>query len=195
MNAVTPVVVTRTQVIGDAGNWRTLVNGVDVDYATIRDWQTSSGDWFAEEDVQSMRKVVLLGKPVADQLFPGTDPVLRARLEADLAEVGSAAMHARLATVDPAAAERILPGNGRRIVRALEVVELTGHPFLAALPDPRYVRPAVQIGLRAPREVLDARIDARVDAMWAAGLVEEVRGLVPLGLREGRTAGKVLVRP
>ncbi|HEX6095735.1 MAG TPA: ABC transporter permease [Thermoanaerobaculia bacterium] len=75
VSAVTPVVVTRTQVIGEAGNWRTLVNGVDVDYATIRDWQTSSGDWFAEEDVQSMRKVVLLGKTVADQLFPGTDPV------------------------------------------------------------------------------------------------------------------------
>jgi putative ABC transport system permease protein len=75
VNAVTPVVVTRTQVIGEAGNWRTLVNGVDVDYATIRDWQTSSGEWFGEEDVQSMRKVVLLGKTVADQLFPGTDPV------------------------------------------------------------------------------------------------------------------------
>ena len=75
VTAVTPVVVTRTQVIGEAGNWRTLINGVDVDYATIRDWQTSSGDWFAEEDVQAMRKVALLGKTVADQLFPGTDPV------------------------------------------------------------------------------------------------------------------------
>ncbi|HET8775340.1 MAG TPA: ABC transporter permease [Thermoanaerobaculia bacterium] len=75
VTAVTPVVVTRTQVIGEAGNWRTLINGVDVDYATIRDWQTSSGDWFGEEDVQSMRKVALLGKSVANQLFPGTDPV------------------------------------------------------------------------------------------------------------------------
>ena len=75
VTAVTPVVVTRTQVIGEAGNWRTLINGVDVDYASIRDWQTSTGDWFAEEDVQSMRKVALLGKTVADQLFPGADPV------------------------------------------------------------------------------------------------------------------------
>src|SRR5687768_14195489 len=75
VTAVTPVVVTRTQVIGEAGNWRTLINGVDVDYESIRDWHTSSGDWFAEEDVQSMRKVALLGKTVADQLFPGTDPV------------------------------------------------------------------------------------------------------------------------
>jgi putative ABC transport system permease protein len=75
VNAVTPVVVTRTQVIGEAGNWRTLINGVDVDYETIRDWHTSSGEWFGEEDVQSIRKVALLGKTVADQLFPGTDPV------------------------------------------------------------------------------------------------------------------------
>ena len=75
VTAVSPVIVTRTQVIGDAGNWRTLINGVDIDYATIRDWQTASGDWFAEDDVQGMRKVALLGKTVADQLFPGTDPV------------------------------------------------------------------------------------------------------------------------
>ena len=75
VTAVTPVVVTRTQVIGEAGNWRTMINGVDVGYASIRDWQTSSGDWFGEEDVYAMRKVALLGKTVADQLFPGTDPV------------------------------------------------------------------------------------------------------------------------
>jgi putative ABC transport system permease protein len=75
VTAVSPVVVTRSQVLGEAGNWRTLINGVDVDYATIRDWQTSSGDWFAEDDVASMRKVALLGKTVADQLFPGSDPV------------------------------------------------------------------------------------------------------------------------
>ncbi len=75
VTAVTPVVVTRSQVLGEAGNWRTLINGVDVDYASIRDWQTASGDWFGEEDVYAMRKVALLGKTVADQLFPGTDAV------------------------------------------------------------------------------------------------------------------------
>jgi putative ABC transport system permease protein len=75
VTAVSPVVVTRTQVIGDAGNWRTLINGVDVDYQTIRDWPTSTGDFFAPEDVDAMRKVAVLGKTVADQLFPGTDPV------------------------------------------------------------------------------------------------------------------------
>jgi putative ABC transport system permease protein len=75
VTAVSPVVVTRAQVIGDAGNWRTLINGVDVDYQTIRDWQTASGDFFTSEDVDAMRKTAVLGKTVADQLFPGSDPV------------------------------------------------------------------------------------------------------------------------
>jgi putative ABC transport system permease protein len=75
VTAVTPVIVSRAQVIGDAGNWRTAINGVDTDYQVIRDWQTSSGAFFAPEDVTSMRKVAVLGKTVADQLFPGTDPV------------------------------------------------------------------------------------------------------------------------
>jgi putative ABC transport system permease protein len=75
VTAVSPVVVTRTQVIGEAGNWRTLINGVDVDYQVIRDWQTSTGDFFTADDVEAMRKVAVLGKTVADQLFPGTDPV------------------------------------------------------------------------------------------------------------------------
>jgi putative ABC transport system permease protein len=75
VTAVSPVVVTRTQVIGEAGNWRTLINGVDVDYQIIRDWQASTGDFFTVDDVEAMRKVAVLGKTVADQLFPGTDPV------------------------------------------------------------------------------------------------------------------------
>ncbi|HEY0143275.1 MAG TPA: ABC transporter permease [Thermoanaerobaculia bacterium] len=73
--AVSPVIVTRTQVIGDAGNWRTLINGVDSDYPTIRDWQTISGEFFSPEHVNATRKVAVIGKTVADQLFPGTDPV------------------------------------------------------------------------------------------------------------------------
>ena len=132
-------------------------------------------------------------RAVLDDLdFPGTEPAVRARLEAELDSVGSYELHQRLASLDPVAAERILPGNGRRIVRALEVIELTGRPFAAALPEPKYVRPAVQIGLGAEREVLDQRLDARVDAMWAAGLVSEVRELIPRGIRDGRTAGKAL---
>ncbi len=132
-------------------------------------------------------------RAVLDDLdFPGTEPEIRARLEAEVEEIGPHALHGRLAQLDPVAAERILPGNGRRIVRALEVIEITGRPFVAALPEPRYLRPAVQIGLGAERETLDRRLDERVDAMWAAGLVDEVRGLIPRGLREGRTAGKAL---
>lgn len=132
-------------------------------------------------------------RAVLDDLqFPGTDPALRARLEEELAVVGAAVLHERLTSVDPVAAARILPGNGRRIVRALEVVELTGGPFVAELPEPVYVRPAVQIGLAADRPELDARIDARVDRMWATGLLDEVRGLLPVGLREGRTAARAL---
>ncbi len=129
-------------------------------------------------------------RAVLDDLrFPGTDPAVRSRLEAELAEVGPAPLHARLAAVAPAAAAAILPTNGRRLVRALEVVELTGQ-FAAKLPEPAPVYPAVRIGLDVPRAALDARIAARVDRMWAAGLVAEVRGLD--GLRQGRTASRAL---
>ncbi|MGW4467032.1 tRNA (adenosine(37)-N6)-dimethylallyltransferase MiaA [Micromonospora sp. NPDC004704] len=124
--------------------------------------------------------------------FPGTDPALRARLEAELAEIGPAPLYARLRAVDPEAAESILPGNGRRIVRALEVIELTGGPFTAALPDPKPWYPSVQVGVDRDTAVLDERIALRVDLMWAAGLVDEVRELAGRGLREGRTAGRAL---
>jgi len=124
-----------------------------------------------------------------DLAFPGTDPALRARLEEELAADGPAALYERLRAQDPAAAAAILPSNGRRIVRALEVNALTGGPFAAVLPEPAAHYPdAVQLGLDLPAGTLDTRVAARVDAMWAAGLVDEVRGLVPLGLRAGRTA-------
>ncbi len=125
--------------------------------------------------------------------FPGTDAAVRERYEQQLAEEGSAALHRRLAEVDPEAAARILPSNGRRLVRALEVVELTERPFSASLPSLRYADPAtVQIGLDCPRPVLDERIAQRVGRMWDAGLVEEVRALSAQGLREGRTASRAL---
>ena len=124
--------------------------------------------------------------------FPGTDAKVRARLEAELEEYGPGALHARLAAADPAAAAAILPSNGRRIVRALEVVEITGRPFTANLPGHQAVYDAVQIGVRVPRPVLDERIARRVDRMWQSGLVEEVRALEAHGLREGRTASRAL---
>lgn len=124
--------------------------------------------------------------------FPGTDPEVRARLEAELPVVGAAGLHARLARSDPAAAAAILPGNARRVVRALEVIEITGRPFTATLPGHESHYPCVQIGLGVPRPELDARITARVDRMWDAGFVAEVRALEERGLREGRTASRAL---
>ena len=130
---------------------------------------------------------------VVDELeFPGTDPALRAELTAELDRIGPAALHARLATSDPAAAAAVLPSNGRRIVRALEVIALTGRPFTARLPEaaaPRY--DAVLLGVDRPTAELDERIARRVARMFAAGLVAETRGLLP-GLREGPTAARAL---
>ncbi|MFC5177810.1 tRNA (adenosine(37)-N6)-dimethylallyltransferase MiaA [Nocardioides taihuensis] len=128
--------------------------------------------------------------------FPGTDPVVRARLEAELADVGSVVLHGRLAEVDPEAAARILPENGRRVVRALEVVEITGRPFSASLPQLEYVDPAtVQVGVDIDRVALDERIERRVAAMFEGGLVDEVRRLLEAGLADGRTAARAIGYP
>ncbi|MGV9247561.1 tRNA (adenosine(37)-N6)-dimethylallyltransferase MiaA [Streptomyces sp. NPDC003710] len=124
--------------------------------------------------------------------FPGTDPEVRARLEDELTLRGPGALHARLAAVDPEAARAILPGNGRRIVRALEVIEITGKPFTANLPGHDSVYDTVQIGVDVARPELDERIARRVDRMWEAGLVDEVRALEAQGLREGLTASRAL---
>ncbi|QEV20650.1 MULTISPECIES: tRNA (adenosine(37)-N6)-dimethylallyltransferase MiaA [Streptomyces] len=124
--------------------------------------------------------------------FPGTDPAVRARLEEELELRGSGALHARLAAADPGAAQAILPSNGRRIVRALEVIEITGKPFTANLPGHESVYDTVQIGVDVARPELDERIATRVDRMWEAGLVDEVRALEARGLREGRTASRAL---
>ena len=127
--------------------------------------------------------------------FPGTDPGLRAALEADLAAHGPRALHERLRALDPVAAQAILPDNGRRLVRALEVVELTGRPFTASLPARTYVVEAtVQIGVDIDRPTLDSRIEQRVAAMFAAGFVDEVARLLP-ALRAGRTAGRAIGYP
>ncbi|MEW2555306.1 tRNA (adenosine(37)-N6)-dimethylallyltransferase MiaA [Streptomyces zhihengii] len=124
--------------------------------------------------------------------FPGTDPAVRARLEEELEADGPGALHARLAAADPEAGRAILPGNGRRIVRALEVIEITGRPFTANLPGHDSVYDTVQIGVDVGRPELDTRIADRVDRMWEAGLVDEVRALEAAGLREGRTASRAL---
>ncbi|MGW4423975.1 tRNA (adenosine(37)-N6)-dimethylallyltransferase MiaA [Streptosporangium sp. NPDC004631] len=127
-----------------------------------------------------------------DLEFPGTDPEIRTRLEAELERAGPLPLYERLRERDPKAAEAILPGNGRRIVRALEVIELSGRPFSATMPSYDAVYDSVQLGVEVPREILDERVAARVRRMWEAGLVEEVGRLAEKGLAKGRTASRAL---
>jgi tRNA dimethylallyltransferase len=125
--------------------------------------------------------------------FPGTDPAIRGRWEAELAARGPEAIHAELAERDAAAAAQILPTNGRRIVRALEVLDITGKPYAATLPEHEYAFDDVTvIGIDVPRPVLNERIARRVDLMWEQGLVGEVRRLKDMGLEGGRTASRAL---
>ncbi len=167
--------------------------------ATVAEFQA-----WARDDIARLRRrgtvPVLVGgsalynRAVLDHFeFPGADPEVRARWEAELDSVGAPALHARLAERDPEAAERIRPDNGRRVVRALELGELTGRPFSASLPRLEYVDPlTVQIGLAIDRPTLDERIARRVDAMFAAGFVTEVERLLDEGLAEGRTASRAI---
>jgi tRNA dimethylallyltransferase len=121
--------------------------------------------------------------------FPGTDPDVRRELEGELDAIGAPALHRRLAEADPEAAARILLDNGRRIVRALEVVRITGRPFRATLPEREYADPSsLQIGVDIDRPTLDLRIAERVRRMFDEGFVDEVRRLLDAGLAEGRTA-------
>ena len=125
--------------------------------------------------------------------FPGTDESLRRELEVELERVGSPALHERLAGVDPEAAAQIQPDNGRRVVRALEVIALTGRPFSASLPRLEYADPlTIQVGVDIDRPTLDERIARRVDEMFASGFVEEVEALLARGLAEGRTAPRAI---
>lgn len=130
---------------------------------------------------------------IHDFRFPGTDAALRARLEAELAELGPGLLHARLREIDAPTAASVDPANGRRVVRALEVIELTGEPKAARLPDePQPWRPHTVVHLRADRAELVDRLDARVEHMWAAGLLDEVGTLRANGLEQGVTARKAI---
>jgi tRNA dimethylallyltransferase len=122
--------------------------------------------------------------------FPGESPEIRSRLYRELDAAGPGELHRRLAELDPSAAAAILPGNGRRIVRALEVIELTGAPFLASMPGFESVYDTVFIGL--DRDDLDERVEERVHRMMRLGFLDEVRALLPAGLRASPTAGKAL---
>ena len=125
--------------------------------------------------------------------FPARDAKLRLKLEQDLEELGPHEMHRRLKELDPIAASRIVPENGRRSVRAIEIITLTGEPFAAALPEePEDWQPVLEIGVNGPREDLVKRLEKRVHKMWQLGLVEEARELIPMGIREGKTSSRAI---
>ena len=155
----------------------------------------------AIDDIRDRRATpVLVGgsalytRAIVDRFeFPGTDESLRRELEAELERVGAPALHRRLASVDPAAADQMEPGNGRRVVRALEVIALTGRPYGASLPRLEYADPlTVQIGVDIDRPTLDERIARRVDEMFAAGFVKEVEALLDRGLADSLTAQRAI---
>jgi tRNA dimethylallyltransferase len=128
---------------------------------------------------------------VYDFQFPGTDAVIRERLESELESDGPGMLHRRLREVDPVAADAIGPANGRRLVRALEVIELTGSPFGAGLPSEAALwRQTITVGLRSDRTELIERLDRRVRSMWRAGLLDEVAALLPAGF--GVTASRAI---
>jgi tRNA dimethylallyltransferase len=166
--------------------------------ATVAAYQEAARAALADIESRGARAVAVGGsglyvRALLDHMeFPGTDPQVRAELEARVEAEGSRALHAELARLDPVAADGIGPRNARRVVRALEVIALTGRPYSANLPSHEYEVPAVQIGLDCDRAVLDARVQARVDRMSAAGLVDEVRGLLARPGGIGRTASRAV---
>lgn len=128
-------------------------------------------------------------RAVLDKIeFPGTDSGIRAQLETQAAQLGIKKMHQRLAEVDPESAARIVPANERRVIRALEVYELTGKKFSATMPRREYFQPAVQLGIKWPLAVLDERISQRTAQMLTQGFIEEVAELEKRGLADTPTA-------
>ena len=176
-----------------------LIDILDVTQtASVADFQLRARTVIADLRGQSKIPILVGGsalytRAITDPFdFPGSDDELRTRLESELSRVGAQTLHARLAQLAPESAAHIEPGNGRRIVRALEVHQLIGG-HQAVLPEWSYELSGVrQIGLSLERAELDARIGMRVDEMWRRGLVEEVRGLLNRGLREGRTASRAI---
>ena len=168
------------------------------DRASVAAFQRSArGDIDAVESRGHLPIIVggsgLYVRALTDDLdFPGTDPAVRARLSERAEREGAPVLHAELSRVDPVAAERIEASNTRRIVRALEVIEITGRPFSASLPRYEDIAPTVHLALRCQRALLDLRISARARAMFEGGLVEEAEALVAEGLREGETASRAI---
>ncbi|WP_373886508.1 tRNA (adenosine(37)-N6)-dimethylallyltransferase MiaA [Sinomonas sp. ASV322] len=174
-----------------------LLDILDVrEEASVSAFQTAAREAIADIRARGRRPILAGGsglyvRAALDVLeFPGTDPVVRSRLEAEAERDGIGVLARRLAEADPASASKV--HDARRVIRALEVLEVTGRPFSAFMPRREYVEPAVQIGLDMERAALHARLERRVHRMVDAGLVDEVRRLDGEGLREGRTASRAL---
>ena len=165
--------------------------------ANVQDFQARARTAIADIRNRGYRPILVGGsglyvRAAVDHMeFPGTDPDLRARLEAEAA-ADRWSLHQRLRELDPTAAEKITVNDQRRIARALEVIELTGRAFSAQLPDYQEIEPTIHLGLSMDRPVLHERIAARVELMWDQGWVDEVRSLLEVGLAEGRTASRAI---
>lgn len=166
--------------------------------ANVADYQRAGRKIIDEIHARGKRVLVVGGSGLfvqgllEDMQFPGSDPDVRQRLSEEAEQFGAQAMYDRLQALDPEAAANVLPTNVRRIVRALEVIELTGEAPTTTLQQLAEIVPSVRIGLRRERADLDERIETRVQVMWQQGLVDEVRALEQVGLREGLTASKAL---
>jgi tRNA dimethylallyltransferase len=165
--------------------------------ANVQDFQARARTAIADIRDRGHRPILVGGsglyvRAAVDHMeFPGTDPDLRARLEAEAA-ADRWSLHQRLRELDPTAAEKITVNDQRRIARALEVIELTGRAFSAQLPDYQEIEPTIHLGLSMDRPILHERIAARVELMWDQGWVDEVRSLLEVGLAEGRTASRAI---
>lgn len=172
-----------------------LIDVAEIDQeVTAVQYQSMAGE-LIDDLIQKGKTPILCGGSMfyiastIDSLdFSPTDEALRERLELEAEQIGALELHLRLKKLDPLSAERIPAQNVRRVIRALEVIELTGKPYPSALPEPTYLRPTLQLGIMVDREVLKDRIRLRVERMWEAGLLAEVQELLLGGKEFSRTA-------
>lgn len=175
-----------------------LIDILDVtEEANVQDFQARARAAIAQVRERGHRPILVGGsglyvRAAVDHMeFPGTDPAVRARLEAE-ASADRWSLHKKLRELDPTAAAKITVNDQRRIARALEVIELTGRPFSAQLPDYQEIEPTIHLGLSMDRTILHERIATRVGLMWDHGWVDEVRDLLDHGLAEGKTASRAI---
>lgn len=176
-----------------------LIDILDVtETANVADYQKLGRQVISELEKNEVRPIVVGGSGLfiqgllEDLKFPGSDQIIRQRLTYEAEQIGPEAMYQKLVDLDAQAAANILPENTRRVIRALEVIELTGKAPVTTLGELPEIVPSIRIGLKRDRDQLDKLIELRVDRMWEQGFVDEVVQLESVGLREGLTASKAL---